>query len=137
MLDAHPVPPDALDRLNARAVSGAAGQQRVIFAPWLNGERTPVRRSRRAGRVVQRLAAHHPRRSGPCGLEGIAAETRWMKETVERFASRELDGGFRELTFIGGGANSALWCHTLADILGCTIRQAGQRPGSPTRAAPP
>jgi xylulokinase len=49
-----------------------------------------------------------------------------MKEAVEQFVARELDGGFDELTFIGGGANSALWCQTLADILGCTIRQAEQ-----------
>ena len=31
--------------------------------------------------------------------------------------------GFPALNFIGGGARSALWCQTLADVLGCTIRQ--------------
>jgi xylulokinase len=57
-------------------------------------------------------------------FEGIALNARWMKEAVERFVRRELPDGFQELTFIGGGARSALWCQTLADVLGCTIRQA-------------
>ena len=30
----------------------------------------------------------------------------------------------RMRAFIGGGARSALWCQTLADVLGCTIHQA-------------
>ena len=37
-----------------------------------------------------------------------------------------LPGGFTELAFIGGGAKSDLWCQTLADVLGCTIRQVDQ-----------
>ena len=126
MLDAHPAPPDALDRLNALAVSAPPGSNGVIFAPWLNGERTPVDDPDVRGgwfNVSLRTTRADLARAV---FEGIALNTRWMKEAVERFASRELDGGFKELTFIGGGANSALWCQTLADILGCTIRQAGQ-----------
>jgi xylulokinase len=45
---------------------------------------------------------------------------------VERFVRRDLPEGFPALTYIGGGAESALWCQTLADVLGCTIRQADQ-----------
>jgi xylulokinase len=126
MLDAHPAPPDALDRLNALAVSAPPGSNGVIFAPWLNGERTPVDDPDVRGgwfNVSLRTTRADLARAV---FEGIALNTRWMKEAVERFARRELDGGFDELTFVGGGANSALWCQTLADILGCTIRQAQQ-----------
>jgi len=38
---------------------------------------------------------------------------------VERFADRRLDS----LAFIGGGANSELWCQIHADVLGREIRQ--------------
>jgi xylulokinase len=117
-------PPDALDRINALAVSAPPGSNGVIFAPWLNGERTPVDDPDVRGgwfNVSLRTTRADLARAV---FEGIALNTRWMKEAVERFARRELDGGFDELTFIGGGANSALWCQTLADILGCTIRQA-------------
>jgi xylulokinase len=126
MLEAHPAPADALDRLNALAVSVPPGSNGVIFAPWLNGERTPVDDPDVRGgwfNVSLRTTRADLARAV---FEGIALNTRWMKETVERFARRELGGGFGELTFIGGGANSALWCQTLADILGCTIRQADQ-----------
>ena len=126
MLDAHPAPPDALDRLNALAVSAPPGSNGVIFAPWLNGERTPVDDPDVRGgwfNVSLRTTRADLARAV---FEGIALNTRWMKEAVERFARQELDGGFDELTFIGGGANSALWCQTLADILGTVIRQAEQ-----------
>jgi xylulokinase len=132
MLDAHhaphtpSVPPDALDRLNALAVSAPPGSNGVIFAPWLNGERTPVDDPHVRGgwfNVSLRTTRADLARSV---FEGIALNTRWMKEAVEQFLRRELDGGFGELTFIGGGANSALWCQTLADILGAVIRQAEQ-----------
>lgn len=126
MLDAHPAPPDALDRLNALAASAPPGSNGVIFAPWLNGERTPVDDPDVRGgwfNVSLRTTRADLARAV---FEGIALNTRWMKGAVERFARRELGAGFGELTFIGGGANSALWCQTLADILGCTIRQAGQ-----------
>jgi xylulokinase len=53
-------------------------------------------------------------------FEGIALNARWMKETVERFVRRSVPGGFAELNFVGGGATSALWCQTMADVLGPT-----------------
>ena len=124
MLDGHAAPADALDRLNALAASAPPGSNGVVFAPWLNGERTPVDDPDVRGgwfNVSLRTTRADLARAV---FEGIALNTRWMKEAVERFLRRELDGGFRELTFIGGGAKSALWCQTLADILGCTIRQA-------------
>jgi xylulokinase len=119
-------PPDALERLNALAVSAPPGSNGVIFAPWLNGERTPVDDPDVRGgwfNVSLRTTRADLARSV---FEGIALNTRWMKEAVEHLVRRELGGGFGELTFIGGGANSALWCQTLADILGATIRQAEQ-----------
>jgi xylulokinase len=123
---ANAVPADALDRLNALAESAPPGSNGVIFAPWLNGERTPVDDPDVRGGWFNVSLTTTRADLARAVFEGIALNTRWMKEAVERFARRELGGGFDELTFIGGGANSALWCQTLADILGCTIRQAEQ-----------
>ena len=52
-------------------------------------------------------------------LEGVAFNCRWLKETVEKFSGRP----FAHLNFIGGGAQSDLWCQIQADVLGCEIRQ--------------
>jgi len=123
MLDARPRPDDALERLNALALSAPAGSNGVIFAPWLNGERTPVDDPYVRGGWFNVSLSTTRADLARSVFEGIALNARWMKEAVERFVRRELPGGFQELTFIGGGARSALWCQTLADVLGCTILQ--------------
>jgi len=91
----------------------------VIFTPWLNGERTPVEDHLvRGGFFNQSLGttrAHLVR----AVFEGVAYNTRWMHQHVERFVKRRLDG----INFVGGGALSALWCQIHADVLNRTIRQ--------------
>jgi len=123
MLDARPRPEDALERLNALAESAPPGSNGVIFAPWLNGERTPVDDPYVRGGWFNVSLSTTRADLARSVFEGIALNARWMKDAVERFVRRELPHGFTELTFIGGGATSALWCQTLADVLGCTIRQ--------------
>jgi xylulokinase len=124
MLDSRPAPPDALDRLNALAMTAPAGSNGVVFAPWLNGERTPVDDPYVRGGWFNVSLSSTRADLARSVFEGIALNARWMKEAVERVVRRDLPGGFEELTFIGGGARSDLWCQTLADVLGCTIRQA-------------
>ena len=124
MLDAQPAPPDALERLNALALSAPPGSNGVVFTPWLNGERTPVDDPDVRGGWFNVSLSTTRADLARSVFEGIALNARWMKEAVERLVRRELPGGFPVLTFIGGGARSALWCQTLADVLGCRIRQA-------------
>jgi xylulokinase len=54
--------------------------------------------------------------------EGTAYNARWLLEAVERFVRRPLPS----LTFIGGGARSAVWAQIYADVLDRTILQAAQ-----------
>jgi len=123
MLDAHPRPDDALERLNALAVTAPPGSNGVVFAPWLNGERTPVDDPYVRGGWVNVSLSTTRADLARSVFEGIALNARWMKESVERFVGGPVRSGFPALNFIGGGARSALWCQTLADVLGCTIRQ--------------
>jgi xylulokinase len=124
MFDAEPPPEDALERLNTLAVSSPPGSNGVVFAPWLNGERTPVDDPYVRGGWFNVSLDTTRADLVRAVFEGIALNARWMKEAVERFVRRQLPTGFPALTYIGGGAQSALWCQTLADVLGCTIRQA-------------
>jgi xylulokinase len=57
-------------------------------------------------------------------FEGATLNARWMLGAVDGFVKRRHPEGIGELTFIGGGASSALWCHVMADVLQRPIRQA-------------
>jgi xylulokinase len=115
---------NALDELNALATTAPPGSNGVVFTPWLNGERTPVDDPYLRGGWFNVSLGTTRADLARSVFEGIALNARWMQEAVEKFIKRELPDGFAALTFIGGGARSALWCQTLADVLGCTIRQA-------------
>ncbi|TXJ04407.1 MAG: xylulose kinase [Aeromicrobium sp.] len=124
MLEDGPRPVDALERLNALAESAPPGSNGVLFAPWLNGERTPVDDPYVRGGWHNVSLSTTRADLARATFEGIALNVRWMKETVERFTRKEMPHGFSSLTFIGGGAKSPLWCQVLADVLGCSINQA-------------
>lgn len=112
-------PPDIYEVFNRIAARVPAGSNRLIFTPWLYGERTPVEnRFVRGGFFNQSLEttrAHLIR----AVFEGVAYNSRWLLEAVERFAGRRLD----PINMIGGGANSNIWCQIHADVLDRTIRQ--------------
>ena len=113
-------PEDALELFNRAAERVPAGSGKLIFTPWLNGERTPIEDPLvRGGFFNQSLAttrAHMIR----AVFEGVAYNTRWMHHHVERCVKRRLD----DIRFVGGGAASDLWCQIHADVLDRTIRQA-------------
>ncbi len=98
------------------------GSDRLIFLPWLNGERSPVEdRLVRGGFVNQSLQTtrgHLVR----AVLEGVAYNSRWLFTHVEHFVGRKLE----PIRMIGGGARSRLWCQIYADVLGRTIQQVNE-----------
>ncbi len=110
---------DDLRALDAIAAAVPPGSNGVIFTPWLNGERTPVDdRTLRAGWNNMSLATTRAELVRSV-LEGVAYNSRWLLATVEKFVGRP----FPWLHFIGGGAQSELWCQIMADVLHREIRQ--------------
>ena len=110
---------DDLRRLDEIAGAVAPGSNGVIFTPWLNGERTPVDdHTLRAGWSNLSLATTRAELVRSV-LEGVAYNSRWLLATVEKFVDRP----FPWLHFIGGGAQSELWCRIMADVLDREIRQ--------------
>ena len=95
------------------------GSDKVIFTPWLYGERTPVEnRYVRAAFFNQSLKTTRSHLIRAV-FEGVAYNSRWLLGYVERFIRRRLD----PINMIGGGANSDVWCQIHADVLDRTIRQ--------------
>jgi xylulokinase len=96
-----------------------AGSNNLIFMPWLYGERTPVENdSVRAG--IFNLSLSTTREHMVRAIyEGVAYNSRWLLGYLEKFIKRRLD----PIHFIGGGANSSVWCQIFADVFDRTIKQ--------------
>ena len=111
--------PDVYPVFDEMVAATPAGSERVIFTPWLHGERTPVDDSLVRGgfhNLSLRATRAHLIRAV---FEGVAYNTRWLLRYVEKFAKRRMDG----IRMIGGGARSDIWCQIHADVLDRTIRQ--------------
>lgn len=110
---------DGYETLDSVAASAPAGSDKVIFTPWLYGERTPVDdRFVRGGfyNLSLQTTREHLARAV---FEGVAYNARWLLEKVEKFVKRRLDA----IHMIGGGAQSNVWCQIHADVLDRAIRQ--------------
>lgn len=95
------------------------GSHRMIFTPWLYGERTPVEDHAIRGGLFN-ISLEVKR----CDViravfEGVAYNSRWLLGLVERFVGRRMDA----LNIIGGGAQSDIWCQIYADVLNRRIRR--------------
>lgn len=111
--------PDVYRRLDEIASSRPAGSNRTLFTPWLNGERSPVDdHTIRAG--FHNLSLSTTRADMVRAVyEGVAYNSRWLLGAVEKFVGRR----FPSVAFIGGGANSDVWCQIHADVTGRPIEQ--------------
>ncbi len=96
-----------------------AGSNRLIFSPWLNGERTPVDSTTLRGVLYNLSMTTNTDDIIRSVLEGVAYNTKWSMQYVERFIGRD----FGTIHIIGGGAQSDEWCRIFADVLGRTIRR--------------
>src|SRR3972149_125674 len=112
-------PPNVYQLFDQIAARAPAGSDRLIFTPWLAGERTPVDdRFVRGGFFNQSLhtTREHLVRAV---FEGVAYNSRWLLKYVEQFIKRRVEA----VNMVGGGAKSDIWCQIHADVLNRTIRQ--------------
>jgi xylulokinase len=118
-LTTQPKPADALQILDRIAERVSAGSDKVIFAPWLYGERSPIDDSLARAALfnvsLKTTRAHLIR----AVFEGVAFNSRWLLGCVEQFVKGRVDA----INLVGGGAQSNIWCQIHADVLNRTIRQ--------------
>ncbi|MFX1562554.1 MAG: FGGY-family carbohydrate kinase [Promethearchaeota archaeon] len=96
-----------------------AGSQKIIFCPWLYGERTPVEDHTIRGGFYNLSLNAERKHLIRAVFEGVAFNSRWILEAVEKFIKKPMD----YLNIIGGGAQSDIWCQIFADVLNRKIRQ--------------
>ena len=112
-------PKNAYQIFDQIAARTSAGSGRVIFLPWLYGERAPVDdHSVRGGFYNQSLETtrEHMVRAV---FEGVAFNSRWLLKYVEQFNGQRAEA----INMVGGGAKSDIWCQIHADVMDRPIRQ--------------
>lgn len=124
-------PEDFYARLERTAEQAPAGCDKVLFTPWLYGERCPVAdatvRAAFLNLSLSTTRAHMVR----AVMEGVAFNTRWLLPHVEEFIDRRMD----RIRMIGGGASSDLWCQIHADVLDREVAQVDEPVQSNARGA--
>lgn len=110
---------DNFGALDDMVDSVAPGSGKVLFTPWLNGERSPVDDHTIRGGFHNLSLTTSREQMVRAVYEGVAFDSKWLLGAVEKFAGRTFDS----MAFIGGGANSAQWCQIHADVLDREIRQ--------------
>ena len=119
------------DEANDLAAASPTGSNRVIFTPWLNGERTPVDDHTIRGGWNNVSITNNRADLVRSVFEGVAYNSRWLLDVVEKFIKKPLDG----LNFIGGGAQSDLWGQMHADVCNRVIRRVAEPQHANTRGA--
>jgi len=92
------------------------GSQRLLFAPWLFGERAPVTDTTLRAALVNLSLEHRREHVLRSIYEGVAYNFRWLLDVVSK-------AGFpcRTVRAIGGGARSDVWMQIMADVTGRTV----------------
>jgi xylulokinase len=88
------------------------GAGRVIFTPWMFGERAPIADCNVRSSFLNLSAEHTRENMLRAVYEGVAYNIRWIVETFEKRFGFALP----RLRVIGGGAKSAPWMQMLADV---------------------
>jgi len=111
--------PDIFKVLDIIAARVPAGSNGVIYTPWIWGERAPIDdRAVRAG--LYNLSLRNTREDIiRAFLEGIAYNTRWLLDPMQRFMGRKI----YHVNIVGGGAQSDIWCQIFADVMNVEIHQ--------------
>ncbi|RKY82098.1 hypothetical protein DRQ07_02270 [candidate division KSB1 bacterium] len=106
---------EVLDQLAEEAGPGAKG---LIFTPWMYGERCPLNDDHVRAGLFNVSLDHNRKHIIRAVFEGIAYNTRWAMETLEKLYRKQ-----DELAIIGGGAKSDIWCQIVADITNRKIKR--------------
>lgn len=109
------------------------GAHNLIFTPWLFGERSPVDDHSVRGGLYNISLDTNREHLIRAVFEGVAFNVKWLLAAVEDFIKKwvkeekpeQIEDGkiMPELTIIGGGANSKVWCQIFADIMDRRIKQ--------------
>ncbi len=104
------------DRLNALAEAVPPGADRLLFLPYLTGERCPHADPHARGCFIGLTPSHRAGHLVRAVMEGV---TLGMRQQVE--IMRSLGVGVKDIRAGGGGSRSRLWLQMQADMYGAAV----------------
>lgn len=116
--------------MDKQAQTVAPGCDRLIYLPYLMGERTPHLDADARGVFFGLSAVHTKKHMLRAVMEGVAFS---LRDCVEVFREMGLD--ITDMAACGGGAVSALWRSMLADLYGCEVKTLSSKEGPALGAA--
>ncbi|MDR0819705.1 MAG: xylulokinase [Oscillospiraceae bacterium] len=117
-------------QMDALAADVPIGAEKLIFLPYLMGERSPHPDADARGVFFGLSAIHGNAQIIRAVLEGVAYSQR---ECLDVF--REMGVEVGDMTFTGGGSKSELWRQMLSDLYNCPVKTLSRDEGAALGAA--
>lgn len=121
---------DPYELMTAQAKRSPIGANRLVYLPYLMGERSPLLDSDARGAFIGLSAVHTKPDLIRAVLEGVVYAQRQCLDVF-----REMGVDVRDMAACGGGARSPLWRQMLADVYGCGVKTAASAEGPALGAA--
>jgi xylulokinase len=115
---------DPYELMNKEAETVPIGANRLLYLPYLMGERTPHLDPDARGVFFGLSAIHTKKDMLRAVLEGVAYSLRDCLSVFE-----EMDISVEEMMACGGGGRSLLWRQILADLYNCPIKTITSQEG--------
>ena len=115
---------DAYDYINRDVESVPLGADRLIYLPYLMGERTPHLDPDCRGVFFGLSAIHTRKHMLRAVMEGVSYSMKDCNDILKEMGV-EVD----DMMACGGGGKSAVWRQMLADMYGCTVKTVAAKEG--------
>lgn len=106
------------------------GSERLIYMPYLMGERTPHLDSDARGVFFGLSALHNEYHMARAVMEGVSFSLNDCMEIL-----RGMDISVSDMALCGGGGKSDLWCQMLSDVYGVDVKRMASDEGAALGAA--
>lgn len=116
--------------MDKEAETVPVGAERLLYLPYLMGERTPHLDPNARGMFFGLSAMHTKKHMLRAVLEGVSYS---LRDCVEVF--KEMNINVSDMMACGGGGSSPLWRSMLADLYGCPVKTASSKEGPALGAA--
>lgn len=107
----------SFEKLNKMAESVQPGSEKLLFLPYLFGERTPYADANARGVFFGISGNHKEEHFVRSVMEGV---TFGLRDSLELIKAKDFE--IEEVRVIGGGIKSQVWQHILADTFGEEIK---------------